>query len=63
MATLRKRGPRWHVQVRRTNHPTQTATFDTRRQAEIWARQKETRLDGLFGGQCPCKAPILCTTL
>ena len=53
MATLRKRGQRWQVQVRRTNHPTRTATFDTRREAEAWARRIETGLDALFGGQCP----------
>jgi len=40
MATLRKRGHRWQVQVRRTNHPTPTATFDTRREAEVWAQRQ-----------------------
>ena len=45
MATIRKRGQRWHVQIRRQNHPSVTGTFSTRREALAWSRRKESEID------------------
>lgn len=50
MATIRKRGEySWEAQVRRQGFPTRTKTFNTRGDAEKWARALESELDrGLF---------------
>lgn len=46
MATIRKRGEySWHAQVRRHGYPSQTRTFNTKAEAEKWARQVEAELD------------------
>ena len=45
MATIRKRGNRWQVQVRRKNSASLVKSFVTRKDAEAWARQTETELD------------------
>ncbi|MEG3619680.1 site-specific integrase [Magnetovibrio sp. PR-2] len=45
MATYRKRSNRWHVQVRRTGHPSQTKSFISKADAQIWARQIEAEMD------------------
>jgi integrase len=46
MATIRKRGNySWEVQVRRRGYPSQTKTFDTRREAEAWGRMTEREMD------------------
>ncbi|MGE4448011.1 MAG: site-specific integrase [Azospira sp.] len=46
MATIRKKGPyQWHCQVRRKGYPSQTRTFETRADAETWARQLEGEID------------------
>ncbi len=45
MATFRKRGSAWNVQVRRKGHEPVTATFDTKAQAEAWARDVEAEMD------------------
>ena len=45
MATIRKKGVQWHVQVRRTGWPFQTRTFPTRKTAEEWARDVESQMD------------------
>jgi hypothetical protein len=45
MATIRKRGNRWQVQVRRKNSASLVKSFITRKDAEAWARQTETDLD------------------
>lgn len=50
MATLRQRkGPRdrnvWQVQVIRQGYPPQYRTFDTKGQAEVWARRIESEMD------------------
>ena len=44
MATLRKRGSKWHVQVRRSGH-TQTKSFSHKADAETWARLVERNID------------------
>ncbi len=45
MASIRKRGDRWQAQVRRLGHPPLTRTFVNKRDAEAWARQRESDLD------------------
>ena len=44
MATLRKRGSKWHVQVRRSGH-TQTRSFSHKADAESWTRLVERGID------------------
>ena len=49
MATLEKRGDFWRVKIRRKGYPVQTRSFDTKVQAERWARDIESEMDkGLF---------------
>lgn len=45
MATIRKRGNRYHAQIRRRGHPPQTASFATQREANAWARSIESAMD------------------
>jgi integrase len=47
MATIRKRGNRFHVQVRRKGFPSQTKSFLELADARKWARLKETEADRL----------------
>jgi len=44
MATLRKRGCKWHVQIRRSGH-IQTKSFSLKADAETWARLVERNID------------------
>lgn len=49
MPTFERRGRYWRVRVRRRGYPEQGRTFDTKGQAEAWARSVETEMDrGLF---------------
>ncbi|WP_230534366.1 tyrosine-type recombinase/integrase [Microvirga roseola] len=45
MATIRKRGSSWHVQIRRQGYPPLTKTFSSRTDAAIWARDTERAID------------------
>ena len=45
MATLRKRGAKWQVQVRRNGFTSLTKTFHLREDALRWAREQEQHLD------------------
>jgi integrase len=45
MATVRRRGLTWTVQVRRRGFPTLTRTFQRKSDAELWARQREAEID------------------
>ena len=45
MATVRKRGNKWQVQVRRVGHRSISASFNVLKDAKAWARQKETEAD------------------
>ncbi len=45
MATIRKRGNRYHVQVRRKGYPAHTKSFLDLADAKKWARLKETEAD------------------
>ena len=45
MASFSRRGSYWRAQIRRKGQPLQNATFDTKAQAETWAREIESRMD------------------
>ncbi|WP_209008674.1 hypothetical protein [Roseibium polysiphoniae] len=45
MATIRKRGNKWQVQVRRKGAQPQNKSFASRKDAEKWARQVESNID------------------
>ncbi|MGH6854504.1 MAG: tyrosine-type recombinase/integrase, partial [Aestuariivirga sp.] len=45
MATIRKRGMRWQVQVRRLGNRSSSKSFINRKDAEAWARQTEIQVD------------------
>lgn len=45
MATFRKRNNKWHVQVRRVGHPSQSKSFISKTDAHKWVRQVEGSMD------------------
>ncbi|MBF9233324.1 site-specific integrase [Microvirga alba] len=45
MATIRKRGASWQVQVRREGHPPISKSFARQSEAAAWARSIETQID------------------
>jgi integrase len=45
MVTIRKRGAKWQVQIRRVGFPSVTRSFLVRKDAEAWARQTEVQAD------------------
>jgi integrase len=45
VATLRKRGQRWHVQVRRKGRTAVTRSFRLKSEALVWAREQELEAD------------------
>lgn len=45
MATFRKRNDKWHVQVRRAGHPSQSKSFISKTDAHKWVRQVEGDMD------------------
>ncbi len=45
MATLEKRGDYWRAKIRRKGYPIQSRSFDTKVQAEKWARDIENDMD------------------
>ena len=65
MATFRKRpGPRgatvWQAQIIRRGHERQYKTFDTKAEAEAWARQIEGEMDrGVFTSRAEAEATTL----
>jgi hypothetical protein len=50
MATFDKRGDlQWRARVRRRGYPVQSQTYNTRAEAEAWARQRESEMErGVF---------------
>ena len=50
MATIRNRGEyQWEAQIRRKGYPTQRKTFETKADAQAWARMIESEIDrGIF---------------
>ena len=61
MATINKRGDfQWRAQVRRQGYPAQSKTFETRDDAEKWARAIERELDiGLYINRGPAEKNTL----
>jgi hypothetical protein len=61
MATFRKRGPyQWQAQVRKKGQPLQSKTFETRADAERWARLIEVEMDkGVFVSRAEAEATPL----
>ncbi|HHJ15204.1 MAG TPA: site-specific integrase [Gammaproteobacteria bacterium] len=61
MATFRKRGPyQWQAQVRKKGQPLQTKTFETRAEAEQWARAIEVEMDkGVFVSRAEAESTTL----
>ncbi len=46
MATFRKRGPyQWEARIRKKGYPTTCKTFDTKADAEAWAKDVETNMN------------------
>ncbi len=45
MATIRKRGTKWQVQIRRKGHPQIIKAFILKEEAVRWARQRELEMD------------------
>ena len=45
MPTFRKRGDKWQVQIRRQGHKPLSRSFQSKRDAAIWARQMEAQAD------------------
>ncbi len=45
MATIRQRGNRWQVIIKRKGYPPQTKTFNLRKDAEKWGRLQERLMD------------------
>ncbi|MFC4518827.1 site-specific integrase [Cupriavidus pinatubonensis] len=45
MASIWKRGDYWRVAIRRRGFPPQARTFDTKVEAEAWAREAEAEMD------------------
>jgi integrase len=49
MAGIWKRGGYWRAEIRRVGYPSQWRTFDTKAEAEAWARRIESEMDrGIF---------------
>ena len=45
MATFSKRGDYWRAEVRRRGYPAQSRSFDTKPDAQAWARSVESEID------------------
>lgn len=50
MATIRKRGNyQWEVQIRKRGFPSQSKTFNTKAEADAWARMIESEMSRASG--------------
>jgi len=65
MATIRKRGScQWEVRVRRKGWPIQCKTFESKRDAEEWAREIESEIDrGSFVSRAESEKTTLAVAL
>lgn len=45
MATIRQRNDRWQAIIKRKGYPSQSKSFDLKKDAEKWARQQERSMD------------------
>ena len=64
MATITKRGNFWRAQVRRRGYQPQHKTFDTRVEADAWARGTESEMDrGIFVSRAEAERTTLAEAL
>ena len=64
MATIRKRGSRFHAQIRKNGHRTITKTFTRKADAETWAKQIESEIErGIFVDATPAQQTTLSEAL
>ena len=64
MATVTKRGNFWRAQVRRRGYQPQHKTFDTRVEADAWARGTESEMDrGIFVSRAEAERTTLAEAL
>ncbi|VVE01344.1 site-specific integrase [Pandoraea nosoerga] len=61
MAAITKRGPyQWRAQVRRHGYPAQSKTFNTKAEAEAWAKMIESEMArGIWVSRCEAEATTL----
>jgi len=61
MATYRKRGPyQWEAQIRRRGYPAQSRTFETKAEAEAWAKMIESEMSrGVWVSRSEAEATTL----
>jgi len=61
MATFRKRGPyQWEAQIRRRGYPAQSKTFETKAEAEAWAKMIESEMSrGVWVSRSEAEATTL----
>ncbi len=61
MATFRKRGPyQWEAQIRRRGYPSQSKTFETKAEAEAWAKMIESEMSrGVWMNRSEAEATTL----
>lgn len=60
MACFQKRSGAWRAIVKRKGHPTLTRTFDSKGDAEVWARRIEEEIDrGVFVSRTEAEATTL----
>jgi hypothetical protein len=59
MATIRSRGEyQWEAQIRRKGYPAQRKTFETKADAQAWARMIESEIDrGIFVSRVEAEKP------
>ncbi len=56
MATIVRRKSSYQAKIRRKGFPTESRTFDTKREAIEWARSVETQMDtGIHVDRCAAK--------
>ncbi|MDR1988235.1 MAG: tyrosine-type recombinase/integrase [Candidatus Peribacteria bacterium] len=65
MASIRKRGDyQWEVRIRRKGHPVTCKTFETRSDAERWAREIESEMDrGIYISRSEAESTTLAEAL
>lgn len=65
MASITRRGDlQWQARVPRKGYPVQIKTFNTRAEAEAWARQGESEIDrGVFVSRTEAESTTLCEAL
>lgn len=64
MAGFQRRSGNWRAIIKRKGHPTLTRTFDSKAEAEVWARQVEQEMDrGVFVSRAEAERTTLAEAL